>query len=241
MHDLRYAFRQLVKSPGFTMVAILTLALGIGANTAIFSLVQSVLLNPLPYPNPDRLIILWEDAPNFAEASISWPDLQDWQRDNTTLTALGGYRRDDFSLTGLGEPEMLHGAKVNASFFTAMGLPPTVGRLFNVEEDKPGAPALIVLSHRLWQRRFSGDTAVIGRTINLNGESSTVVGVLPAEFTTPNRVDFYTIIKSDDRYFLPLEAVDDEALRRAGLRFASGDNQEHLASRPYVPDLRKAS
>ena len=192
MSDLRYALRQLAKTPGFTFVAILTLALGIGANTAIFSLVQSVLLNPLPYPEPDRLIVAWEDETNFPAASIAWPDLLDWQRDNTTFSAIGGYRRDDFTFTGMGEPEMLRGARVSASFFPAIGLPAKVGRVFTDDEDKPGAPALVVLSHRLWQRRFSGDPTVIGRTLILNGEPSTVIGVLPAELATPSRVAFYT-------------------------------------------------
>src|SRR3954463_11189687 len=142
--DFKFALRQLAKTPGFTVVAILTLALGIGANTAIFSLVQSVLLNPLPYPQPNQLMVAWEDEATFPNASIAWPDLLDWQHDNTTFTDLAGYRRDDFTFTGIGEPEMLRGARVNASFFSVIGLPPVAGRVFNVEEDKPGAPALVV-------------------------------------------------------------------------------------------------
>jgi putative ABC transport system permease protein len=192
MHDLRFALRQLAKSPGFTLVAVLTLALGIGANTAIFSLVQSVLLRPLPYPEPARLLVLWEDEIAFPGASIAWPDLQDWQRDNTAFTALGGYRRDNFTLTGAGEPEMLLGGRVSAALFPAIGLPPLLGRTFTADEDQPGAPALVVLRHSLWQRRFGGDPAVIGRTITLNGEPSTVIGVMPPEFASPTRVEFMT-------------------------------------------------
>ncbi|MDB6095353.1 MAG: Permease [Verrucomicrobia bacterium] len=192
MNDFKFALRQLAKSPGFTAVAILTLALGIGANTAIFSLVQSVLLRPLPYPEADRLVVMWEDELNFPNASIAWPDLKDWQRDNTAFRALGGYRRDSFTFTGHGEPEMLTGARTNASYFDVVGLPPLLGRVFHADEDKPGAPALVVLGHKLWQRRFNADPPVIGQTIMLNGENFTVIGVLPAEFTSPSRAEFWT-------------------------------------------------
>lgn len=199
MQDLRYALRQLLKAPGFTAVAILTLALGIGANTAIFSLVQSVLLNPLPYPQPDRLVVLWEDEINFKGASIAWPDLLDWQRDNTTFTAIGGYRRDNFTLTGRGEPEMIRGARASASLFDAVGVPVIRGRAFTAEEDKVGAPALAVLNYALWQRRFGGSDAVIGQTVTLNGEPHTIIGVMAQEVITPSRVEFWTqLARSSD-------------------------------------------
>jgi putative ABC transport system permease protein len=190
--DLRFAFRQLANTPGFTAIALLTLALGIGANTAIFSLVQAVLLRPLPYPNPEQLVILWEDEINFQQASIAWPDLGDWQRDNTAFTAIGGYRRDNFTLTGDGEPELLRGARASARLFDAIGLPPLRGRVFTTAEDKVGAPTMVVLGYGLWQRRFGGSDAAIGQTITLNGEPYLVIGVLPAEFATPSRVDFWT-------------------------------------------------
>ncbi|MBS0664780.1 MAG: ABC transporter permease [Verrucomicrobia bacterium] len=194
MPDLRHACLRLLKHPGFTLVAVLTLALGIGANTAIFSLVQSVLLTPLPYPSPDRLIVLWEDEINFKEASIAWPDLLDWQRDNTAFTALGGYRRDNFTLTGREEPVMVRGARVSAALFDAVGLPPLRGRVFTAAEDQPGAAPLAVLGYGLWQSRFGGRDDVLGTTITLNGEPHTVIGVLPAEFATPTGVEFYTQI-----------------------------------------------
>ncbi len=190
--DLKFALRQLAKTPGFTAVALLTLALGIGANTAIFSVVKSVLLSPLPYPGPGRLVVLWEDETNFQQASIAWPDLQDWQRDNTAFTALGGYRRDNYALTGRGEPEMLRGARASAALFDAIKLPPQLGRVFTAAEDKVGAPGLVVLSHGLWQRQFGGTPDALGKTLTLNGESYTVIGVLPAEFGSPTGVDFWT-------------------------------------------------
>jgi putative ABC transport system permease protein len=192
MSDLRHALRSLLKTPGFTLVAVFTLALGIGANTAIFSLVQSVLLNPFPFPHPERLVSLWEDEITFKQASIAWPDLQDWQRDNTAFTAIGGYRRDEFTFTGNGEPEMLRGALVSASFFDAVGLPAQFGRVFTAAEDKPGSPPLVVLGYALWQRRFGGDASVLGRSITLNGEACTIIGVLPAEYAAVRRIDFCT-------------------------------------------------
>lgn len=194
LSDLKFAFRQLAKTPGFTAVAILTLALGIGANTAIFSLVQSVLLRPLAYPEPDRLVVLWEDEMNFSGASIAWPDLLDWQRDNTAFTALGGFRRDNFTLTGGAQPEMLVGARISASFFDVLRVPPLHGRVFHPDEDKVGAPALVVLGYKLWQRNFGGDPAVIGRSLVLNGEPHTVIGVMPEIVTSPTRADFWTQI-----------------------------------------------
>src|SRR4051812_29546858 len=166
--DFRFALRQLRKTPGFTLVALLTLALGIGANTAIFSLIKSVLLRPLPYPDQEQLAILWEDETNFQQASIAWPDLLDWQKDNTAFSAIGGYRRDNFTLTDRSEPEMLRGAKVNAQFFDAIKLPPLRGRIFTAEEDKVGAPAFVVLGHALWQRSFGGRDDVLGQTLTLN-------------------------------------------------------------------------
>ncbi|HUR56166.1 MAG TPA: ABC transporter permease [Opitutaceae bacterium] len=189
---MRFAFRQLLKAPGFTVVALLTLALGIGANTAIFSLIKSVLLRPLPYPHQEELVILWENMTNFDSASIAWLDLQDWQRDNTAFTAIGGYRRDSYTLTGSGEPEMLRGARTSAALFDVVGLPPLRGRVFTVAEDKPGAPALAVLGHALWQKNFGGRDDILGEVLTLNGEPYTIIGILPPEFNSPTRSDFWT-------------------------------------------------
>lgn len=192
LSDLKFSLRQLAKSPGFTLVAILTLALGIGANTAIFSLVQSVLLNPLPYPNPDRLILLSEDETNFKGASIAWPNLVDYQHDNTTFAAVGGFRRDNFTLTGRGEPEMIRGLRASASLFEAIGLPLARGRAFTAEEDKLGAPPLVVLNYGLWQRRFGGSDAILGQAITLDGEPHTVIGIMAPEVIGPSRAEFWT-------------------------------------------------
>lgn len=190
--DLRYAFRQLAKTPSFTAIALLTLALGIGANTAVFSVVRSVLLRPLPYPDADRLIVFWEDMTTFSQASVSWPDLQDWKRENQAFSALGGFRQGQYALTGQAEPRMLTGAEVEASFFDAVGLSPSLGRVFTADEDKVGAAPLAVLSHALWQGQFGGASDILGRVLTLNGHPYTVIGVLPPAFTLPENADFYT-------------------------------------------------
>jgi putative ABC transport system permease protein len=190
--DLRYGARSLRKTPGFTAVALLTLALGIGANTAIFSLIKSVLLRPLPYPQQEQLVLLWENLINFDRAFIAWPDLQDWRRENTTFSAIGGFRRENFTLTGGGEPEMLRGARITASFFEVIGLPALRGRVFNAEEDKPGQPGLVLLGHALWQRNFAGRDDVLGKILTLNGEPHIVIGVLPPEFHGAADFDFWT-------------------------------------------------
>jgi putative ABC transport system permease protein len=174
------------------LIALLTLALGIGANTAIFSVVRSVLLRPLPYPDPGQLVILWEDETNFDQASIAWPDLQDWKRDNHAFASIGGYRRDNFTLTGRGEPQILRGAEVESSLFAAVGLAPMLGRTFTAEEDKVGAAALAILSYPIWQSRFAADPAILGQTVTLSGEPYTVIGVMPPEYVTPARSDFWT-------------------------------------------------
>ncbi len=190
--DLRYACRQLVRTPSFTTIALLTLALGIGANTAVFSVVRSVLLRPLAYPEPDQLVVFWEDMATFPQASVSWPDLQDWRRDNQAFSALGGFRVGQYALTGQAEPRMLTGAEVEASFFDALGLPPALGRVFTADEDKAGAAGLAVLSHAFWQGQMGGAADVLGRILTLNGTPYTVIGVLPAAVALPERADLYT-------------------------------------------------
>ena len=152
MTDFRFALRQLYKSPGFAFVAVLTLALGIGANTAIFSVIYAVLLRPLPYPDADRLVVLSESDVNQPEISISFPDYLDWKHDNTTFDEIAISRRESFNLSGLEgrAPEQISGAIVSANFFKVIGLKPQLGRTFTVEEDRVGGPLLAVISDRLW-------------------------------------------------------------------------------------------
>ncbi|CAA9216661.1 MAG: Acidobacterial duplicated orphan permease (function unknown) [uncultured Chthoniobacterales bacterium] len=189
MNDLRFALRQLRKSPGFTLVAVLTLALGIGANTAIFSVIHAVLLRPLPYPEPHRIMALHE-ANGAQEFSLAFPDYMDWRRDNTVFEHLALSRRDSRNLTIPGrEPERIGVSFVTANFFNVIGLPAQLGRTFTEEEDRVGGPALMVISDRLWQRLFNRDPNMLGRSITFHNQPVTVVGVMPPAMSSPQETD----------------------------------------------------
>ena len=196
--DLRYALRSLAKSPGFTAVVVLTLALGIGANTALFSVVNGVLLNPLRYAEPDRLIALYSRKANYERSSISYPDFLDWVRGNRSFSALAAYRPNDFNLTGSGEPERVPAEMVSASFFPLLGVQPVLGRTLLPEDDQIGAKPVALISEGLWTRRFGSSRDVLGQSLTLNNVAYTVVGVIPADFhyTGVNfqRSDVYTPI-----------------------------------------------
>jgi putative ABC transport system permease protein len=180
--DLRYGLRMLGKNPGFTSVAIITLALGIGANTALFSLVNGVLLNPLRYAEPDRLIALYTRVPNYDRASISYPNFLDWVRENRSFSALAAYRPDDFTLAGRGEPERVAGEMVSASFFPMLRVQPVLGRTFLPEDDQIGARPVVLISGGLWKRKFGSSKDVLGQSLALNDVVYTIVGVIPADF-----------------------------------------------------------
>ncbi|MGH9743507.1 MAG: ABC transporter permease [Candidatus Acidiferrum sp.] len=177
--DVRYGLRLLLKSPGFTAIAVLTLALGIGANTALFSVVNGVLLNPLPFPNPDRLVAVYSKTPKFSESSISYPNFLDWVRDNRSFSKLGAFRSEEYNMTGEGEPERLHGHMISADFFPALGINPLLGRNILPEEDKPGAAPVALIGDGLWKRKFGLSRDVLGKSIVLNGKAYTVIGVAP--------------------------------------------------------------
>jgi len=193
MNDIRFALRQLRKSPGFTFVAVLTLALGIGANTAIFSVINAVLLRPLPYPEAHRIVTLSECGPSQPEISISWPNYLDWKAQNNVFESIAVGRRESFNLSGLEgrAPENISGFVVTAAFFKVIGLNPQIGRTFSEEEDKSGGQRLAVISDRLWQRAFNRDPAVLGRSINLHNQLYTVLGVMPPKMTSPSGVDVW--------------------------------------------------
>ena len=174
--DLRYAMRTLAKNPAFTSIAIIAIALGIGANTAIFSVVNAVLLRPPPFKNPEQLMMVWENATHlgFPKNTPSPPDFLDWQRQNTVFTGMAAMAERSFNLTGVGEPERLDGRRVSANLFDVLGVPALLGRTFVPDDDRSGAH-VVLLSHSLWQRRFGSDPSVIGRPVILNGESYTVI------------------------------------------------------------------
>jgi predicted permease len=180
--DLRYGFRVLAKSPAFSLIAILTLALGIGANTAIFSVVNGVLLNPLPFRQPEQLVSLFQKIKNFDNGSISYPNFKDWQRMNTTFAGMAAYRSVGFNLSGNGEPERLRGEMISAGFFEILGVNPILGRTFTVDEDHIGANPTVMITEGLWQRKFGGRKDIIGQRMILDDVGRTIVGVIPSSF-----------------------------------------------------------
>ncbi len=182
LQDLRFAFRMLRKSPGFTAVAVVTLALGIGANTALFSVINGVLLNPLPFPNAGRIVSMFQDKPNFPKGSISYPNFLDWRQDNRSFQAIAAYRWADGTIRGVGEPEAVPAQRVSATFFAILGVQPNLGRNFSDDEDRRGANATVILSEGLWRRKFGSDPNILGKSINVGGAVRTVIGVMPSSF-----------------------------------------------------------
>src|SRR5213083_3773354 len=180
MSNLRLALRQLIKNPAFSAVAVITLALGIGANTAIFSIVNAVLLRPLPYPDADRIMVLNESSGPGQDYSVALPDYFDWQKDNTVFEHLAATHKESRNLSGIPgrEPERVSCASVTRNFFNVVGLPPELGRTFSEDEDKVGASPVVVISDRLWQRAFDRDPSVLGRSITLHDQNYTVIGVM---------------------------------------------------------------
>src|SRR5262245_33849116 len=190
-NDFRFALRQLLKNPGFTAVAVVTLALGIGANAALFSVVNAVLLNPLPYPQPEQLVSLHQSKPNFPTGSISYPNFLDLQRENQTFSGMAIGRSFSANLIGTGEAEQVDGRRVSANLFSVIGVKPALGRDFVQSEDEPGVAPVVMISAGLWQRKFGEARDVPGRSLTLDDKSYTIVGVLPANFTLYRGTDVY--------------------------------------------------
>jgi putative ABC transport system permease protein len=215
-HDLLYALRSLKKKPIFTIVAIVTLALGIGANAAIFTVVNAVLLRPLPYPDPDRLMFLWTYNPRqgFDKDVGTFPNYQDWMRQSTSFENMTAYTGAGFTLTGAGDPAQVRGAVVTANFFDTLGVAPAFGRGFTPEQWTVGGADVALLGHGLWQSRFGSDPIVIGRTISLNGIARRVVGVMPHGFAHPEDAEvwvplahtrqFASLLQSRGSYWLTI-------------------------------------
>jgi putative ABC transport system permease protein len=187
--DVRYGLRMLRKSPGFTAVALLTLALGIGANTAIFSVVYGVLLRPLPYQDSDRVIVLNETTPKVGLVSVSYPNFLDWRSWNHVFSRMTAVASVSYNLAGVNQPENISGEAVSPDFLSMLGVHPLLGRDFDPSEEKAGAAPVVLLSYQLWQSHLGGDRDVLGRTINLNGRGFTIIGVLPADFRSIDKTD----------------------------------------------------
>src|SRR5438309_1136494 len=182
MQDLQFGVRMITKSPGFAAVAILTLALGIGANTALFSVVNGVLLNPLPYPEPEQLVTLHESKPNFDSGSISFPNFRDWRKDNRTFSMMGISRSYSYSLTGRGEAEQVIAEFISSDYLAMLGVKPVIGRLFAEGEDEIGASPIVLIGEGFWNRKFGAAPDIVGQGLTLDGKTFTIVGVVPASF-----------------------------------------------------------
>jgi putative ABC transport system permease protein len=208
LRDLRYALRSTIKRPGFTVVAVLTLALGIGANSAIFSVVDAALVRPLPYGDPERLVHVWEvrSQADFSQSEASYPDFLDL-RESQSFEQLAGYNRRGFIMTGGERPEPIMAGHATANFFDTLGVQPALGRAFEPGEDRKGANRVVVLTHTLWQSAFGGDSAIVGKAIPLDGNPYTVVGVLPQ--------GFQFALTSNAQLWVPLDLSKDAETRRS--------------------------
>src|SRR5271167_253847 len=193
--DLRYGLRMLTQSPGFTAIAVLTIALGIGANTALFTVVNGVLLNPLAYPRSSQLVAIYEKTPGYDKAPIEYLNFLDWQRGSRSFASMDAYRNEDYNFIGTGEGERLSGYMISAGFFTTLGVAPILGRTFRPDDDQLGAAPVVILSGGFWKREFGSSPDIVGKSIILNGTAYTIVGVIPNRFSFyGNMRDVYTPI-----------------------------------------------
>ena len=192
LQDIRFGVRTLRKNPGFAMVAVATLALGIGVNTAVFSVVESVVLAPLPYPHSDRLVMVSESRPNVKQLAITYPDFQDWQRNARSFEQMAAFNWRDYELTDPGTSEHLKGLEVSSGFFATVGVKPILGRDFSPSEDQPHGAAAVIISDRLWRDRFASSPQALGKSVIMEGVEFTVIGVLPPGFRFWTDSDVYT-------------------------------------------------
>src|SRR6185369_5850953 len=209
LKDIRYGIRGLVKRPGFTVIALITLALGIGANTAIFSVINAVLLRPLQFKDPEQLAIIWEDAAfaGFPQNTPAPANYFDWKNQNQSFADMAACAEASFNITGGGEPERVMAFSVTSNFFPLFGVQPLIGRGFLPEEDRPGSNRVVVLSHSLWQSRYGGDPQILNREILLNGEKHTIVGVMPASFQ---------FLEREVRMWVPIAFTSEDITNRGG-------------------------
>src|SRR5436190_7159623 len=193
MNDLKFAFRQLLKNPGFTAVAVLTLALGIGANSGIFSVINAVLLKPLAYHEPERIVMLWADNPTFNlgfhELPPSQLDLLDWRNQARSFEQIAGITSATIDLNQRNDSKRIGAVSVTGNFFSTLGMRPMLGRTFTSDEEQPGKDKVVIVSHALWQREFGGEANFVGASITLNNERRTVVGIMPPGFSFPHNAE----------------------------------------------------
>jgi predicted permease len=209
MHDLRYALRQLRRNPGFTVVAVLTLALGIGVNTGIFSVVEGVLLAPLHYFEPDRLVMVWENNPRFPRVWNSYPNFQDWQRSAHSFQRMAAFRQQGIDLTAPGTPSHIDSSQISRGFFSTLGVQLALGREFTPQDDQHGGAPAAIISNHVWRERFGGSREVLGKTVTLDGVNYSIVGVAPPGFRLEYEADVYTPLGQLDPLILNNRATHD--------------------------------
>ena len=202
--DIRYGLRMLTRSPGFTVIAVLTLALGIGANTALFSVVNGVLLNPLAYPHSDQLVAIYEKGPGYDHSPMEYLNFLDWQRQSKQFASMAAYRNEDYNYVASDEGDRVNGFMVSSTFFSTLQVPPLLGRDFRSDDDQLGAAPVVILGGGFWKRKLGSSPDVLGKSIQLNGDSYTIVGVVPASFS------FYGIAKD---VYIPIGQWSDPSFR----------------------------
>ncbi|MEY2578216.1 MAG: hypothetical protein QOI49_1040 [Verrucomicrobiota bacterium] len=242
MRDFRYALRQLLRQPGFTVLAVVALALGIGANTVLFSAINTLFLRPLSYPQPEQLVRAWGSFPErgLDRANVSWPRYCAWRDGQQILTDFAAQSFTGFTLTGRGDPENLNGIRVTENFFRTLGVQPQFGRVFNPDEDRPGGANVAMLSHAFWQKRFGGDQNILGQAVTLNGTSFTVIGIMPATLTFPFAQTQVWLPRVFEQEGLPPEIVERGTgfltllgRMKPGVTRAQADEQMHVIDRRY--------
>ncbi len=214
--DLRYAVRTLRANPGFTCAAVLTLALGIGANTAIYSVIDGVLLHPIPFSEPDRLVALYQKTPTGEENSVSYPNLVDWQQQSQTFEGIAGWLNDLLTLTVHGQPEQLVGMRVSSNFFSVLRVQPLLGRTFTAQEDQRGAQPVALLGEDFWRRRFSADPKIVGQTLTLNGREYAIIGIVPSSVRMDRDLHSF-----ENDVFVPLGQNDDPFFHERGVGYGT--------------------
>ncbi|HWP43067.1 MAG TPA: ABC transporter permease, partial [Blastocatellia bacterium] len=208
IHDIRCSVRALVKSPGFTLIAVLVIALGIGASTAIFSAVNAILLRPMAYREADRIVVpvFTNASRNIERGSVAFADYMDWKNEENLFEAVAVYRPQDVTLTGAGDPVKVDAAQATEGYFAVSAVPPLIGRTFDARDGQGAAPTL-VMSYRLWQRQYGGEPDIVGKPITVNGRPYTVIGVMPADSQWPADIDLWALV-------VPESLPDDVRLRR---------------------------
>ena len=242
MKEFRYAFRQLLRQPGFTILAVVALALGIGANTVLFSAVNTLFLRPLSYPHPEELVRVWGSFPErgLDRANVSWPRFTSWREQQQTFTEFSAQSFTGFTLTGRGDPQNLNGVRVTENFFRALGVQPLLGRVFNPDEDRPGGANVALLSHSFWQKQFGGDQSILGQAITLNGTPFTVVGVMPPSLKFPYQQQQLFIPRVFEQEGLPPDIIERGTgyltilgRMKPGVTRAQADEQMRIIDRRY--------